>query len=296
MPDDKRTGMDDNQAAVDRSREPLPARADGFARYLDTLLAGGRPSPDAVSDRDEAEMARLAAELSAAAEPEGGSPDAAFLDQLRLRMRQADQGIAAVQVPLPVRPGVGGRSSVRVSRRHLLQAGLVGAAGVAAGVVVGVLGRTERQGELIFDDGSALVAGEADWIAVAGVEEVPVGTAVRFSTPAFDGYIVNDEGAIRALLAVCTHMGCRLEFRPQWKDLRCPCHGASFDMKGQLANGRDRWQQSGGYRGDKEAYPIELPDLLRPEIRVEYGDILVKTIRVDPNTAGPADNTAGPAD
>jgi nitrite reductase/ring-hydroxylating ferredoxin subunit len=288
MPDE-RTDMPDEQATSGRSEERLAARADGFARYLDTLLAGGRPSPDAVSDRDEAEMARLAAELRAAAEPDEGSPDEAFLDQLRLRMRQADQGIAAVQVPLPVRPGIGGRASMRVSRRQLLQAGLVGAAGVAAGVVVGVLGRQERQGELIFDDGSALIAGEADWIAVAGVEEVPVGTAVRFSTPAFDGYIVNDDGAIRALLAVCTHMGCTLEFRPAWKDLRCPCHGASFDLKGQLANGRDRWQREGGYRGDKEAYPIELPDLLRPEIRVEYGDILVKTIRVDPNTAGPAD-------
>ncbi len=291
MPDDERTGMPDGQAEASRSGEPSAARADGFARYLDTLLAGGRPSPDAVTDRDEAEMARLAAELCAAAEPDGGAPDEAFLDQLRLKMRQADQGIAAVQVPLPVRPGVGGaRSSIRVSRRQLLQAGLVGMAGVAAGVAAGMLGRPDTQGELIFDDGSSLIAAEdADWVAVAGVEEVPDGTAVRFSTPAFDGYVVNDGGAIRALLAVCTHMGCTLEFRPQWRDLRCPCHGASFDFKGQLANGRDRWRQAGGYRGDKEAYPIELPDLLRPEIRVEYGDILVKTIRIDPSTAGPTD-------
>ena len=33
-----------------------------FERYLDAILAGGRPSPHHVSDADEAEMARLAAE------------------------------------------------------------------------------------------------------------------------------------------------------------------------------------------------------------------------------------------
>ena len=49
-------------------------------------------------------MARLAAELSAAADPGEGEPDPAFLDQLRLRMRHADQGIATVQEPLPLRP------------------------------------------------------------------------------------------------------------------------------------------------------------------------------------------------
>jgi nitrite reductase/ring-hydroxylating ferredoxin subunit len=227
-------------------------------------------------------MARLAAELSAAADPEGGRPDAAFLDQLRLRMRQADQGITSVQVPLPLRPGIAGpRSRIRVTRRQLLQAGIVGAAGLAAGAAAASFLRpADGEREWIWDDGTGLIAGDSDWVAVAGVEEVPVGAAVRFSTPAFDGYVVNDGGVIRALISVCTHMACTLEYRPKWRDLRCPCHGASFDLEGQLANGRDRWQQTGGYPGDERAYPIELPDLVRPEIRVVYGDILVKTARI----------------
>jgi len=33
---------------------------------------------------------------------------------------------------------------------------------------------------------------------------------------------------IRALSSVCTHMGCTLHFRPDWEDLRCPCHDASL--------------------------------------------------------------------
>ena len=61
-------------------------------------------------------MARLAAELSAAAEPEHGTPDPAFIEQLRMRMRQADEGIAAVLEPLPVRPGISGRAGGSASR------------------------------------------------------------------------------------------------------------------------------------------------------------------------------------
>ncbi|HET8570844.1 MAG TPA: Rieske (2Fe-2S) protein, partial [Candidatus Limnocylindria bacterium] len=97
---------------------------------------------------------------------------------------------------------------------------------------------------------------------------------------AFDGYVVNDAGEIRALSSVCTHMGCTLHFRPDWQDLRCPCHGASFDLKGELANGRDRWRQTGGYRGDARAYPIELPPLVRPKVKVEDGTVSVWTAQV----------------
>jgi cytochrome b6-f complex iron-sulfur subunit len=257
------------------------SRAERFERYLDALLAGGRPSPDDVEDRDEAEMARLAAEMTAAADPDAGGPDPAFVDQLRLRMRQADGGIASVQEPLPMRPGLGGpRSKVRVTRRQVLVAGLTGAAGLAAGVVgATVLRPATEQRDWIWDDGTPLVLRDFEWVTVAHADEVPVGSAVRFSTVAFDGYIVNDDGEIRALSAVCTHMGCTLQFRPAWSDLRCPCHDASFDLRGQLANGRDQWRQTGGYRGDERAYPIDLPNLVRPEMRVLDNEVQVKSAR-----------------
>lgn len=280
MPDDDR--MPRHDPSDDRSAEAsIDPRAERFERYLDALLAGGRPSPDDVEDRDEAEMARLAAEMSAAADPDAGGPDPAFLDQMRLRMRQADNGIASVQEPLPVRPGLGGpRSRIRVTRRQLLLAGLTGAAGLAAGAAGAiVLQRASGERDWIWDDGTPLVIGDSEWVTVARADEVPLGSAVRFTTAAFDGYVVNDDGVIRALSAVCSHMGCTLQFRPAWSDLRCPCHGASFDLKGQLANGRDRWRDAGAYRGDEHAYPIELPNLVRPEIRVLNSEVQVKTVR-----------------
>jgi cytochrome b6-f complex iron-sulfur subunit len=254
-------------------------RAERFERYLDALLAGGRPSPEDVESGDEAEMARLAAEIAGAVGPESGEPDPAFVEQLRLRMRAADTGIATVQVPPPVRDSSAepaGRRSWRLTRRQLLQAGIGGAAGLAAGLIgVAIAPRTPADAPTIGGDDD-LVAGEGFWVEVARLADLPPGAAARFSTAAFDGFVVNDAGEVRALSSVCTHMGCTLHYRPEWQDLRCPCHGASFDLAGKLANGRGTWREN-PYRGDARAYPIELPDLVRPRVKVEDGAILVWT-------------------
>lgn len=263
--------------ADDERRDPAADRFDG---YLDALLGSGRPSPDHVADRDEAEMARIAAELAAGAQGSAASgPDPAFVEQLRRRMREADAGIATVRTPPPVRPSAPQPAGTRpwhVSRRDVLRAGFGAAAGLAAGLV-GITLRERTDDPAMRDDREPLVAGEGFWAEVASVAEVPPGSALRFSTPAFDGFVVNDEGTVRALSSVCTHMGCTLHFRPDWQDLRCPCHGASFDLAGRLANGRASWRQTGGYRGDASAYPLELPDLVRPRVKVQDDRIWVWT-------------------
>ena len=48
-------------------------------------------------------MARLAAEMAGAVGSREADPDPAFVEQLRLRMRAADDGVAAVHVTPPVR-------------------------------------------------------------------------------------------------------------------------------------------------------------------------------------------------
>ena len=260
----------------------LDDAADRFDAYLEALLGEGRPSPESVGDRDEAEMARLAAELAATGRsPAGSEPDPAFLEQLRRRMREADAGIAAVRTPPPVRePQLRPAGTRRwlLSRREVLQAGIGAAAGLAAGVV-GISLRDN--GDAAPGPGSEgngeLVGGEGFWAEVAALADVPPGSALRFSTVAFDGFVVNDGGEVRALSSVCTHMQCTLQFRPDWQDLRCPCHGASFDLQGRLANSRSRWRVEGAYAGDAEAYPIDLPDLVRPRIKVEDDRIYVWT-------------------
>jgi nitrite reductase/ring-hydroxylating ferredoxin subunit len=259
---------------------PVDESADRFDRYLDALLGAGRPSPESVDDRDEAEMARMAAELAAAGSASDRvEPDPAFLEQLRLRMRSADEGIEAVRTPPPVRdqPRPQGRRRWGLTRREVLQAGLGAAAGLAAGAAGVALTGPRGAPPDAGDRRGPLVGGEGFWAEVAMAAELPAGSALRFSTPAFDGFVVNDGGTIRALSSTCTHMGCTLRFRPDWQDLRCPCHDASFDLTGQLANGPRAWRGSGAYPGDAQAYPIDLPDLARPQVKVEDGRIWVWT-------------------
>ncbi len=258
--------------------------ADRFDRYLDALLGEGRPSPEAVGDRDEAEMARTAAELAALSRPDATDPDPAFVEQLRLRMREADAGLRSIRTPPPVREPQAAEPPAqtrwRVSRRDVLRAGMGAAAGLAAGAIgLSLVGeRREAQNGLWRD--TPLVAGEGFWAEVARLSDLPPGGAVRFSTAAFDGYVVNDGGEVRGLSSVCTHMQCTLRYRPDWQDLRCPCHGASFDLQGRLANGPSAWSERGGYPGDARAYPIDLPDLARPRVKVEDGTIYVWTAQV----------------
>ena len=247
-------------------------RSDAFARYLDALLEGTRPAPDEIA-QDEGPVARLAAELTAAGDPRHGDPDPAFIEQLRLRMRDVDAGIAAVRGAAPPVP----IHRVRVSRRDLLRVGLGAAAGLAAGAAGLSILRPANRVALV-DPGRELVR-DGEWVAVATLADLPEGAAVRFSTVAFDGYVVNDAGTIRALSSVCTHMGCTLTYRPEAWDLRCPCHGASFDLSGHLANGRQGWSAGGGYQGDAQAYPLDLPPLVRPEVKVEGDSVLVWTAR-----------------
>ena len=248
-------------------------RSEAFDAFVETLVGGRRPSPDQVVD-DEGPMARLAAEMAAAGDPTRGDPDPAFTDQLRLRMRDADAGIDSVQGwALPAGERLG---RVRLTRRDVLRVGLGAAAGLAAGASAIAILRPPSRSTL---GGDGALVRDGEWVAVASLADLPVGGAVRFSTAAFDGYVVNDAGTIRALSSVCTHMGCTLTYRPDWHDLRCPCHGASFDLSGWLANGQSSWSGGSGYRGDTAAYPIDLPPLVRPKVKVKGSQVLVWTAR-----------------
>jgi 3-phenylpropionate/trans-cinnamate dioxygenase ferredoxin reductase component len=47
----------------------------------------------------------------------------------------------------------------------------------------------------------------------------------------------DDEGAIHAVSAVCTHMGCLVEWDSEGRVWGCPCHGSRFDPDGKVLQG-----------------------------------------------------------
>ena len=48
--------------------------------------------------------------------------------------------------------------------------------------------------------------------------------------------IKTDKGYV-AYSAVCTHLGCLVEFDSAARDIKCPCHAAAFGLKGEVLRG-----------------------------------------------------------
>ena len=57
---------------------------------------------------------------------------------------------------------------------------------------------------------------------------------MRFSTEEVHGIMVNEAGQVRALSAVCTHLGCLLTINAGAHRLDCPCHELAFSWNGSV--------------------------------------------------------------
>jgi cytochrome b6-f complex iron-sulfur subunit len=50
-------------------------------------------------------------------------------------------------------------------------------------------------------------------------------------------YIVRMEGGFYAVSAVCTHLGCITQWKPDLNQIACPCHGSKFNPEGTKIEG-----------------------------------------------------------
>lgn len=49
--------------------------------------------------------------------------------------------------------------------------------------------------------------------------------------------LIKKEGKLYALSAVCTHLGCSVKWDNEQNLIKCPCHGAKFDLNGRILSG-----------------------------------------------------------
>lgn len=49
--------------------------------------------------------------------------------------------------------------------------------------------------------------------------------------------VVDPQGEMRAFNAVCTHLGCTVQYKPDTSQIWCACHNAFYDLAGNVVSG-----------------------------------------------------------
>jgi len=80
----------------------------------------------------------------------------------------------------------------------------------------------------------------SDWVApseVDDVEDIPVNEGAILREGLLKAAIFRDEeGTLHKCSAVCTHLGCVVQWNSGEKSWDCPCHGSRFDTEGNILN------------------------------------------------------------
>jgi len=67
--------------------------------------------------------------------------------------------------------------------------------------------------------------------------EIPDGTAKFFDFEGKPAVLVSSKGKLACLSAVCTHLGCIVQWQKDQEEFRCPCHGGRFTIDGTVVSG-----------------------------------------------------------
>ena len=188
-------------------------------RHVEDLLQDRRPDRTPLAD-EAALRARQTAAMLRAAKPGAGLPSKDFLERMQGSINEWVGERSAR--PQPV---------ARPSRRSLL---LTGAAGIAAGVaaVIGI----EQVTKSAPKTANRPLVENGSWKPVKTLAELPEATPIAFRSGAIEGFLTRTGNQVTALSAICTHMGCILNYSKFRDRFECPCHGATFEKDGQPTN------------------------------------------------------------
>jgi len=83
------------------------------------------------------------------------------------------------------------------------------------------------------------VVESAENSVVAGsVKELAVNTGKIFKFGTKPGILVRTaSGELKAFSAICTHLDCIVQYRPDTKQIWCACHNGQYNMSGQNVGG-----------------------------------------------------------
>ncbi len=241
--------------------------------FIEELQAGRPAHPPRELTPSKARIYRMAA-LFRSASPDEVTPRPEFAAELQARLEQElERPPRTRHLPfLSKKP----QEKPRVSRRALLAGG---AAAVAASLAVGA--GVEHVVEQVTQPANAgsgqttwkipIVPPDvaSTWLFVTTLAELG-DNVVRFATESIVGYVIHNdgdngeslsEGAVIAMSAACTHMGCLVQWQDSDSKFHCPCHGGLFTEYGKV---------------DKSSTVRYIAPLPRLETKVVDGKVFVR--------------------
>ena len=75
-------------------------------------------------------------------------------------------------------------------------------------------------------------------VVAAKQDEVPPGGSKIFPFGGEPGILIRDaSGEYRAFTAVCTHLGCTVQYKTATRQIWCACHNGQYDLQGRNVAG-----------------------------------------------------------
>lgn len=75
-------------------------------------------------------------------------------------------------------------------------------------------------------------------VKLGKVSDFKPGSGQIFKFGSQPGILLRTEsGEFRAFSAVCTHLNCTVQYKPDWKLIWCACHNGKYDLNGVNASG-----------------------------------------------------------
>ena len=68
-------------------------------------------------------------------------------------------------------------------------------------------------------------------------DDIPPEGARLVQLPAGPVLLEKADNEVRALSAICTHLGCTVQWHPEEKKFICPCHQGIYDFNGNVLSG-----------------------------------------------------------
>ncbi len=72
---------------------------------------------------------------------------------------------------------------------------------------------------------------------VASIDELPENSGIIKSFAGDRVFILNYKGELKAMSAVCTHLGCLVQWKPDEELVYCACHAARYTTSGEIISG-----------------------------------------------------------